>query len=586
MKENCFKSNKCFRSILILILLLFSIFWELLFGLKNSLSAFYFFFFVLSVFGGALLYKNFVESKFILVTLPFSLFFSFSIYLANRDFLPFSMSLENICRWVITFAGSMIVFYLASFTVLHVNLINCKRENIPKASVVSFFIIPFLGMCLVDIFVLVFCCFPGNVDPDSVNVLKQVYEEAPLSNHHPFVYTLLLKKVVFLTDLFFHDLNYGVMVFLIIQIICISLVFAFSIISLFRMGINKVLLKILVFMSICWPQNINYSITVGKDPLFASFVLLFVTTFLRINKRIGKMFLNYFFFVISIMGLCYLRSNGAFICLGMIFVAILLFLKENRKFCAIFVISFFISVISKNTVIKINDIQKPDTIEALAVPTQQIARVIARGNGLKSEEKDLLSAIVDIDKVPDAYNSFWVDFVKDLVRKKGNQDYLREQKVEYIKMYLSLGLRNPSEYIKAWIDETSGYYVPQESFGLWYEGVENNNWGYARKLSKSNFRNIYLKYVSLINNNLGLRVYLCIAFLVWLSNMLLIKAMVRSNKAAILCGSYCVFLILSLLISAPLNASYRYVYSLACVLPFVLFVSLDTFCLEKSDNNV
>lgn len=572
--KNGLFTNKWIKKILILFLLLISLLWEILFGFNNSLSAFYFCFFILAVVGCPLLYRNIVDGRVLLAILPFSAFFSISIYLANRDVLSASMSWENVFKYFLAFVGSAIVFFLASFAILHTNLITSRREVISKSSFLSFFLVPFFVMCLVDIFVLVFCCFPGNIDPDCINVLKQVYGETQLSNHHPFVYTVLLKRIIILANSYLSNVDYGIMIFLILQILFISLIFAYSILSLFRMGVNKGLLKAFVLISVFWPQNINYSITVGKDSVFASFALLLVVSFLRIDKGMGSMVFNYISFCFSVLGLCFFRSNGTFICIGVLAVAAFLFIRENKTFCFLFLIGILVSTFSKNMLMNMCDIQRPDTIEAFAIPTQQIARVISRSNNLSPEEKDLLSEIVDIDKVPDAYNSFWVDFVKDLVRKKGNQDYLREHKTEYLKLYLSLGRRNPIEYIKAWIDETSGYYSPQESFGVWYENVEKNDWGYERDNWNKSSRKIYNKYVSMVNNNIGLRVYFCIAFLVWLSNLLLIRAILKKNKLAILCGSYCVFLILSLLLTAPLNASYRYVYSLAYIFPFVLFVSL------------
>lgn len=575
--------NKWIKKILISLLLLISLSWEILLGFNNYLSAFYFSFFALAIVGGVMLYRNAVEQRFVFVSSPFSAFFSFSIYLANRNILPNFMSFENILKWMIVFGGSLIVFFLASYAVLHINLINSKRNTVTKSSFVSFFLIPFLGMCLVDVFVLLFCCFPGNIDPDCINVLKQVYGETPLSNHHPFVYTILLKKIVHFANSFLNNVNYGIMLFLIFQIVCISLIFAFCIISLFRLGLNKRLLKALAFLAVFWPQNINYSISVGKDSIFASFALLFLISSLRINKGIGNMFCNYVFFILSIGGLCYLRSNGAFICVGVFSISFIIFLKQNRVFILIFAIGILVSVFSKNLVISICNIQKPDTIEALAIPTQQIARVVSRSNDLTLDEKKLLSEIVDIDKVPDAYNSVWVDFVKDLVRQKGNQEFVKEHRLEYLKLYLSIGKRNPSEYIKAWIDETGGYFSPQESIGFWYEGIEKNEWGYERVNSDRICRKIYLKYVSGINNNLGLRVFSCISFLVWVSNMLLIKGLLKENKPAVLCGSYCIFLILSLLLTAPLNSSYRYVYSLAYILPFASLISLSSFSSESAD---
>ena len=69
---------------------------------------------------------------------------------------------------------------------------------------------------------------------------------------------------------------------------------------------------------------------------------------------------------------------------------------------------------------------QPDTIEALSIPAQHIARVITDGGELTQEQEELLSKVVDLERVPKEYDSTISDPIKTLVREKGNQDYIKE----------------------------------------------------------------------------------------------------------------------------------------------------------------
>ena len=122
------------------------------------------------------------------------------------------------------------------------------------------------------------------------------------------------------------------------------------------------------------------------------------------------------------------------------------------------IIVIVLSVFLKYPVLKSLNVKQPDTIESLSIPAQQIARVITDEEDITIEQKELLSELIDIDEIPTYYVSYFSDPIKNLVREKGNQEYLKEHSNEYLNLYIQLGLKYPQKYIEAWVDQTRGYW--------------------------------------------------------------------------------------------------------------------------------
>ena len=84
------------------------------------------------------------------------------------------------------------------------------------------------------------------------------------------------------------------------------------------------------------------------------------------------------------------------------------------------------SFILKHPVLDALHVQQADAIEGLSIPAQQIARVITDQGELTEEDRALLSHVVDLDQVAQTYEPYISDPIKNLVRAKNQEDYIRE----------------------------------------------------------------------------------------------------------------------------------------------------------------
>lgn len=150
----------------------------------------------------------------------------------------------------------------------------------------------------------------------------------------------------------------------------------------------------------------------------------------------------------------------------------MIFRKKQYRIILSLVFVLIFSFIMKRPVLAMLNVSQPDTVESLSIPMQQIARVVVDENDLSSQQTELLSKVIDIEKIPDSYSPILHDPIKLLVREKGTVKYLKEHIAEYTKLYLELGLKHPIKFVEAWVDQTKGYWNGGYEYWRWADGVD------------------------------------------------------------------------------------------------------------------
>lgn len=232
------------------------------------------------------------------------------------------------------------------------------------------------------------------------------------------------------------------------------------------------------------------------------------------------------------------------------------------------------TMIVKGPVMNKVGIEQSDAIEALSIPAQHIARVIVDGGRLTKEQEDLLSNVVDIDRVEETYTAHISDPIKTLVREKNNQDYITTHKSEFLKLWFELGCKYPYEYLKAQIDQTRGFWSPGVKYWVTATEVKENTFGVVRdsKLPTGLVDKVFMNLESVLKGIpvLGwlwtIGIYTCIMlFMLFWSIYRRLNILPFIPVAAIL---------LSLMAATPVFAEFRYVYSLIVTVP--LYVVIGT----------
>jgi len=427
------------------------------------------------------------------------------------------------------------------------------------------------AISLINLAMLFLCYYPGVLSPDSCDQIRQIMAGA-YSNHHPFYHTMLIKFFLFVGMKVFDDLNAAVALYGVFQILFMACCFSYTVVTLYQMKISK---KLIIG---CWlfyavmPFHIIYSFTMWKDVMFGGFVLLFSISVFRFMKNIGRKSMNYLVILIGSIGMCLFRSNGWFAFLVTLIVFAWLYRKKYIKLCLTFAFVLLFTFVLKHPVLACFNVSQPDVIEGLSIPAQQIARVVTDCNDLTGEQKTLLGKVIDLEAIPDTYAKHISDPIKNLVRKTANQEYLEENKAAYLKLYLQIGIYHPGEYIKAWIDQTRGYWNGGYDYWIWtLDIIGNNDLGIDRTMHIERLDMLFVPYCEFYLNDSFFQIFLCIGFYVWIMAGLGIINIARNNKDSFFCVFPSIAVIASLLVATPVFSEFRYAYNVFCCIPFFVF---------------
>lgn len=418
--------------------------------------------------------------------------------------------------------------------------------------------------------------YPGIMTPDSINQFEQVLGVIPYNNHHPFAHTMvfaLLYKAAFaLTG----DMVVSVGFYTFAQMCLLSAGMAFFISTLRQQRIRPFVLLLLTAFYALIPYHAVFSVTIWKDIPFAAAVLFFNCLLLRLILRGSLLLHERILLLFSGMMICLFRSNGWYAFLVVVPFLLFFFRKQKRQVYPCLLVTLLLCVLIKYPVMNHFQVTQPDLIESLCIPTQQIAAVLCNDRELTGEERGLIESVVDLTYIKELYNPTFADNMKELVRA-GDQEYLASHKKEFFKLWVSLGLRYPGDYLDAYIQQTYGYWYP-DSFYLVAEaeGVSATELGVSTRhliggplVVKGKELAIKLGSIVPIYGTLWSMGVAC-----WVLLFSMGTVLVRRETRKLLCYLPSVLLLFTVLIATPVATEFRYVYFMVYSMPFYLMAAM------------
>ena len=368
------------------------------------------------------------------------------------------------------------------------NTLNILLEkNSNKLPLLCFF------LCIIVRVPFFLYSYPGIMTPDSINQIEQILGMKPFSNHHPWVHTMIMSFFYHLGSLFTENRNLAFAFYTIFQLIFMAFAASYLIFVLDKYVKYKVLLLLVIFFYAFLPYHSVMAICIWKDVMFSGTVLLFSTTLfhlLMIQKKttsekpeinLKDNLASLMIYFVSGVLFCLLRSNGRYAFFITFPFLLYSFWKSKKLMYPLHLFILLLVLFIKGPVMDHYQVRQPDFVESLSIPLQQVGRVIAKGHILTAEEQKLLNKIMDIDYVPQLYTEFISDPMKELVRA-GNPSHLEEHKAEYLKLWISLGLRYPATYLEAYLEQTKGFYSPSTIYSVAeVDGIIDNDTGLSRE---------------------------------------------------------------------------------------------------------
>lgn len=478
--------------------------------------------------------------------------------------------LQNLLNLAVCLAGGCVVAYQILTAMLA--RLPLKREKDDRSRPGMVFLISFAAVVLIDLVYLFLDEYPGHVTPDSLDQIIQGYQGTYINNH-PFWHTYWIKLVLTLGYGLFGSANGAVALFSVLQILFMAACFAYALMTLYQAGVPKWCVAVGWGLYALLPHNIAMSITMWKDVPFAGGCLLFVVALYRLLASLDRKDpVACLLLAIGAVILSLSRNLGAFLVLAACLLGLPVLWKRSKTVVCLLAAVVVICILLTGPVLTAAGVEGTDFTESLSIPLQQLARVVYDGCPLTDEETELLNRIFDLEEIPQLYTGWLSDPIKLEVREN-DIGYFRENIGDYGKLWVRLGLKYPAEYVKAWVDQTKGYWNGGYDYHQYAEMVEENAFGIAKTSGNNIVAKLIYLYFGLTRHFIIFEPLLSIGLQVWILMGCGFVNLLKKRKEWLLSiPALCV--IAALLVGTPVYAEFRYAYAVFLTCPFVLLVTV------------
>lgn len=318
-------------------------------------------------------------------------------------------------------------------------------------------------LCYLPIVVLL---YPAATSYDTYSAIYQALGYVKLSSHQPILVTGIYGLFVRI-GIFFGNINYGIFLFVLVQSGIMALIFAATVLFLYRLHIPKPLLLLFFLFYSLFVVNPLYASYMNKNTLFAGIVLL-LTMMLYNLLHSGTEYLNLrneiLFCVLFFLFSTWI-SNGivAFFCLAVFLIV--RYRKQVKKVLPIVLVPLIACMIYYGPVMKLSGAQPTEKAESLSVPLQQIVRTAKYhwtdlSDGEQAEIQSFFCA--PMKNVIEKYNSKLSDNSKT-VSVFWDQSAGSDTMKRFFSLWAQLGLKYPRTYALSFFYNTYGYYDIQPS---------------------------------------------------------------------------------------------------------------------------
>lgn len=483
---------------------------------------------------------------------------------------------------IVMFIGVSIILYFIFLQVI--KLIEKNKANATvlypnidstKLFIVSFFVILVLWM---PYFII---NYPGVLTSDSINQISQIEGVKPYSNHHPLIHTFLIQIFYNFGKVHFYDVNTGVAIYTFVQMCILSAIYSYLIKVLYENGLKlKYCVWILLYFAVV-PINPMYAIAYEKGSLYAGFVLLFSVFLYQIFVCKKEEIIKKLIFPVTILFVTMFRTNGLIVyilCIPfMLFFARGFDKKIKKRLYITAIIPLFLSMLLTNVVYKNCGFEENNIVESLSMPIRHIGRVVVDcEDDLTEDEITAIQKFMapNLNDIKEVYNCRFSDPMKNLLWSRQKEDVISENKAEFMKLYLILGIKHPLTYLKAQIDATLGYFNSdiQYIYTNIY-GIAPNDFGIT--MAQNPEGELYktmkkwcelFRYIPLLGNLFTPASMFLVTFFITSLYVYFKKYKYIIVSLPVLIDLFTIF------ISSPLHSEIRYVYSLFLTIPLTVFV--------------
>lgn len=429
--------------------------------------------------------------------------------------------------------------------------------------------------------------FPGVGMNDGLNVLMGRLSSANQFPIYYCIYVVILGKIGNLLG----SLQYAVALYSVLQILITAAVCAGILCFLWEKSTSRIFRFLTSAYYILQPILAIYSISMLKDTVFSSLLVFYGILLFLMREQSCKAVessvpsscyrprtLFVLFFAASLL-ISILRSNGIYI---VVLCLLFLFLTDSvyRRQVLFTALSVLLLNVAGSMIMQHYNVRH-NASETLGIPIQQISAVVAYNGDISDDEKETLQHYIAPEKMEELYYPGSADPVKwsDFF----NRSYLNTHTGEFLSLWAELLPKNFRIYIQAYLQETYWFWAPVQQGGIqMFDTIEEvmDNEYLSAFLSRNGIHDAPILRGALAKNLKNFyqsgshffREGVC--FWIMIFSIVLSCCQNRNLRPVLPFYLPQILAWLTIMVSTPINNSFRYVLFYAYALPlYALFMT-------------
>ena len=432
----------------------------------------------------------------------------------------------------------------------------------------------FISICLLWLpYLLTY--YPGGLYSDTNLIIAMAKGTSPLTNHHPVLYTMLWRLVLWLGTVMNIKYTSTIFLYTLIQLGLVVGSITYFLTFVYKQESSKI--WFIVFYLYFVLNNIFplYVVSLWKDTIFSSLLFILSTFILKYvcndNEKTfdnTRTIVNYT--ILSTL-LVFSRNNGIYI-FGFfsLLLCLYVFKRSRSKFKKVTLMSISLLAIFaliQGPLFSSMGLNKDGKVETLGMPLQQTAYIVSASgtSSLSNSQKHVLNNIMEEDKLKDNYRPLIVDNIK--WSKDFNQYYFNHHYKQFVSIYRKLVLMHPVLALRGLLLANEGFWDPFKQMNVSY--ICNAMWPGTHVQQHDYFKE---KFNSSLKPYLQVKLFISAALYIWL---FLTEYVLSLHKNGFWDYRNLLFyigiaLILTLWLATPIAYSMRYAFAF----PFLIALGI------------
>ena len=394
----------------------------------------------------------------------------FSILLASILILGAQLDAEGVVIWTFTTLVKIALLSctLSPFINLLLTLIKqCKLANFHIKNRRKFFWTTFAILVMANLLVFL-AIFPGVYHYDAgFEIIQVLNDDIQITTHFSVLYSLFIAGCVGLGQTLFHSAEIGFALYAFLQMLIMTLIATrITVLATQYVKNGYLYLFCLMFFGF-FPFYTVLTVSSAQDILFGGFLALTVLELLQLVQQpdYWSKWYRPARLIILILLMCLFRNNG-FYCVLFVIPSVCVALRRQARWLALgcVLVSLVMYRVITGPVYRACSIVEVDTIqEMMSIPSQQFARVYNYNSEAYSEED--LTRLLTYYSSLDGFKIYpYQSRIADQAKGSINNDVVGQDLVGYLKFWAKIGLKDPINYIEAFLTNTIGFWYPSKTY--------------------------------------------------------------------------------------------------------------------------